>query len=76
MCLIFQKYGFDINYLPIRKYVNVTSGVSVTFESMDQKITNDLKKIIQDQNGLKTGICKLRLEYKKLRGKTSESTSS
>ena len=65
---IFQRNGLEISNLSIVQYNKTTNGVSVIFESVDFETTVNVKKILAETKGLKTGICKMKLEHKKIRG--------
>ena len=66
MIYISKKNGFDFNNLLVREYAANSTGVSVTFESTDQNVTKKIRRMIEKANGLKVGICKLRLVHKKV----------
>ena len=62
MIYISKKNGFDFKNLLIREYAANSTGVTLTFESTDQIVTKKIKRL----NGLRAGICKLRLVHKKV----------
>ena len=68
MFKIFQKNSIPTEFVSILQFKNLGRGVIVAFETLNKEANELILKIIKEYGGLNAGICKLKLEYTRVKG--------